>query len=337
MRVLVTGASGRIGRHVTERLLADGRSVRALVVRGDPRRPLIERTGVEFVEGALADEAALRKAVDGADAVIHVAAALTTRNHVDDEYFETNVAGTYRLLSAIRDRGCDVGRFVYISSDAVYWSGGVVPAEYLPVDEEHPRRPGSVYGASKLAAEELALSFWRAHGLPVTIVRPSATADAAELVDANSVFGARMFVAPAIRAMESSRSGVPDANLLAALRAHDDGRPRLFVTADAEGRTARMSLNDARDAAAGIVSALDSPDAVGTAFNVGPAGSHDEAELLNYLGERLHVPVVVIRTPRARPSWVVSSERAGRVLGYRPTWTVFDMVDEALAGEGGGP
>ena len=128
-----------------------------------------------------------------------------------------------------------------------------------------------------------------------------------------------------------------DPDLLAALRAHDDGRPRLFVTADAKGRTARMSLNDARDAAAGIVAALDSADAVGTAFNVGPAGSHDEAELLNYLGERLHVPVVVIRTPRARPSWVVSSERAGRVLGYRPTRTVFDMVDEALAGEGGGP
>ena len=164
-----------------------------------------------------------------------------------------------------------MGRFVYISSDAVYWSGGAVPTDYLPVDEEHPRRPGSVYGASKLAAEELALSFWRAHGLPVTIVRPTATADAAELVDADSVFGARMFVASAIRAMEASRSGVADPDLLSALRMHDDGRPRLFVAADLDGRTARMSLNDARDAATGIVLALDSNDAVGKAFNIGPA------------------------------------------------------------------
>ena len=334
MTVLVTGASGRIGRHVTERLLADGRAVRALVLPGDPRRPLIERPGVGVVEGSLADEESVREAVDGADAVIHLAAALTTRNHVDDEYFETNVAGTYRLLSAIRDRGGQVGRFVYISSDAVYWSGGAAPAEYLPVDEEHPRRPGSVYGASKLAAEELALSFWRAHGLPVTIVRPTATADAEELVDVDSVFGARMFVASAIRAMEASRSGVADPDLLAALRPLDDGRRRLFVTADMDGRTARMSLNDARDAADGIVSALDSADVVGAAFNVGPASSHDEADLLAYLGERLDAPVVTVRTSRARPSWVVSSERAGRVFGYRPKRTVFDMVDEALAGEG---
>ena len=172
MSVLVTGASGRIGRRVTERLLADGRSVRALVVPDDPRRCLIERPGVELVEGSLADGASLLEAVDGAEAVIHLAAALTTRNHVDDEYFEINVAGTYRLLSVIRDRGSSVGRFVYISSDAVYWPGGPVPAEYLPVDEEHPRRPGSVYGGSKVAAEELSLAFGRAHGLPVTIVRP---------------------------------------------------------------------------------------------------------------------------------------------------------------------
>ena len=88
MSVLVTGANGRIGRHVTERLLAGGRAVRALVLPGDPRRPLIERPGVDFVEGSLADEASLREAVDGTDAVIHLAAALTTRNHVDDEYFD---------------------------------------------------------------------------------------------------------------------------------------------------------------------------------------------------------------------------------------------------------
>ena len=334
MSVLVTGASGRIGRHVTERLLADGRSVRALVLSGDPRRSLIERPGVEVVEGSLADEASLRAAVDGTEAVIHLAAALTTRNHIDDEYFDTNVVGTYRLLSAFRDHGARVGRFVYVSSDAVYWPGGANPAAYLPVDEEHPRRPASVYGASKLAAEELSLAFWRVHGLPVTIVRPTSTADAVELIAPDSVFGARMFVASAIRAMETSRSGVADEDLLASLRALDDGRPRLFVTADRNGRTARMTLNDARDGAAGIVLALDSDDAVGQAFNIGPAGSHDEGELLAYLGERLDVPLVSIPTARARPSWEVSSARACHVLGYRPTRTVFEMVDEALVGEG---
>ena len=74
---------------------------------------------MEIVAGSLGEKEALREAVGGAEAVIHLAAALTTRNHVDDEYFDINVAGTYRLLSAIRDRGDRVGRFVYISSDAV--------------------------------------------------------------------------------------------------------------------------------------------------------------------------------------------------------------------------
>ena len=81
-----------------------------------------------------------------------------------------------------------------------------------------------------------------------------------------------MFVTSAIRAMETSRSGVADPDLLAAVRAHEDGRPRLVVSADMEGRTARISLNAARDAAAGIVLALDSDGAVGEAFNIGPAG-----------------------------------------------------------------
>ena len=250
--------------------MASGRSVRALVLPDDPRRSLIERPGVEIVGGSLADETAGREAVDGAEAVIHLAAALTTRNHVDDEYFDANVVGTYRLHFAIRDRGDRAGRFVYISSDAVYWPGGAVPADYLPVDGEHPRRPASVYGASKLAAEELSLAFWRTYGLPVTIVRPTATADAEELVDADSVFRARMFVKSAIRATETSRSGVADADLLVALRAHDDGTPRLFVTADMEGRTARMTLNDARDGAAGIVLVLDSDDAGGRGFQHRP-------------------------------------------------------------------
>ena len=334
MTVLVTGATGRIGRHVTERLLQDGHSVRALVMPDDPRRPLIERPGVEFVVGTLADDAVLSEAVDGVDAVVHMAAALTTRNHTDDEYIEANVMGTYKVLAAIRDSGARPDRFVYISSDAVYWRGGDRSTDYQPIDEVHPREPGSVYGVSKLAAEELCLTFWRLYGLPVTIIRPSATADAEELIDPDSVFGARMLVSRAIRSLESSRAGDTDVQLLEALRAVDDQEEHLFVVADPDGRTQQATMNDARDTAAGMVMALGSEAAIGRAFNIGPAGPHDDAELVAYLGQRLGLPVVTVRTPSARADWVVGSALAYDSFGYRSTRTVFQMVDEALAARG---
>jgi len=333
MPVLVTGATGRIGHHVTARLLESGRTVRALVRPNDPRRARVESPGVELFDGDLADRDSLRRAVDGVDAVIHLAAALSSRGHAEDDFVPGNVVGTYDLLAAIRDHGRPIDRFVYISSDAVYWAGLTTPPCFLPIDESHPRQPGSVYGVSKLAAEELCLTFWRLHGIPPTIVRPTATADAEELVEPDGVFGKRMFVASAIRSLEAGADpGAAGRELLAALRSVDTGRPRLFVVADAEGRTAMSTLNDARDGAAGIMLALDDPAAVGEAFNIGPATGYAEAELVGALGDRLGVPVVTIRSGHFRPSWVVSSAKARAVLGYRPERSVFDMVDEAVAG-----
>jgi nucleoside-diphosphate-sugar epimerase len=144
-----------------------------------------------------------------------------------------------------------------------------------------------------------------------------------------------MFVGSAIRRIEAHRApGAADLELLAALRGVDDGAPRLFVVADSEGRTAISTLNDARDAAAGILLALDSPLAVGEAFNIGPAAPYAESELVGHLGERLGVPVTTVSIAGARPSWIVSSAKARTVLGYRPARTVLDMVDEALAARG---
>ncbi|MFN8620022.1 MAG: NAD(P)-dependent oxidoreductase [Chloroflexota bacterium] len=334
MTVLVTGAGGRIGRHVTRLLLDSGRTVRGLVLPDDPSRAWLEaQPGVEVVEGRLEDAASLRPAVEGVEGVIHLAAALTSRGGIDDEFFAANAGGTYHLLAAIRDTGTQLKRLVYISSDAVYW-GGAGPA-FSPVDESHPRIPASVYGATKVAAEELCLTFQRAYGVPVTIVRPSATADAEELIDPDGVFGSRMFVHSAIQRISTHRApGSADLELLAALRAVDDGTRRLYVVADPEGRTSISTLNDARDGATGIVLALDSPLAVGEAFNIGPAAPYAESELVGHIGERLGVSVTTIAIAGARPSWIVSSAKARTVLGYRPARTVLDMVDEALAARG---
>lgn len=331
MTVLVTGATGRIGRHTVRGYLADGEAVRALVLPGDPGGADLEASGVEVVVGALTDREALARATDGVAVVCHLAAALTSRGHADDDFFESNLHGTYELLQAVRANAPGLRRLVYVSSDAVYWSGLLTPADVLPVDETHPRRPGSVYGATKLGAEELCLTFQRAYGVPVSIMRPTATADAGELLEHEGPFGRRLFVRGMIAFLERHTS-LDEASrvLLDALRGIDDGRARLYVVADAEGRTSLSTLNDARDAAEGLRLIAASEASLGEAFNVGPAAGYAERDLVERLGERLGLPVSTIRTPFARPDWVVSSEKAMTMLGYAPKRTVFDMLDEAL-------
>jgi nucleoside-diphosphate-sugar epimerase len=119
------------------------------------------------VEGDLADAAALRTLVEGADAVVHVAAVYRTAGHPDSYYRDVNVGGTERLLEAAAAAG--VRCFVHTSTVGVH--GHV---EQPPADEEAPFAPGDIYQATKAEAETLALDFHRKRGLPVVVVRPGA-------------------------------------------------------------------------------------------------------------------------------------------------------------------
>jgi UDP-glucose 4-epimerase len=336
MRVLITGAAGRIGARVTDVVLSRGHSVRAFVLPGDGGR-WAGHPDVEVAEGELEDPDGVAAAVEGMDGVVHLAGALTSRGCSDRQFIDYNITGTFNLLIAARDRSPGMRRFVYASSDAVYWSGGAAPASYLPVDEVHPRHPGTVYGASKVCAEELCLSFMRETGLPVAIARFSATSDADELVRRDSVFGQRMFLRAAIESLETMAA--PTAGELAALAALRDadcaGDP-LFAFTDQAGQPTTLNLNDARDAADGVILLLENPAAVGQAFNIGPLVPYEQTELITYLASQLKRPWVRVPVPGLRPSWYVSSLKARLVLGYQPTRTVFDMIDEALATRAGG-
>lgn len=167
---LVTGGAGFIGSHLVDRLLECGANVRVL---DDFSNGLWEnlalptpRGGLEVLHGSVADPFDVRRAVDGADVVFHLAClgvrhslAHPHRNH------RVNAEGSLLLLEAARREGC--GRFIYCSSSEVYGS-----ARTTPMDEDHPPRPHTVYGASKLAGEAYARAYHRAYGMPVVIVRP---------------------------------------------------------------------------------------------------------------------------------------------------------------------
>ena len=166
MRVALTGASGYTGGRLLEALRARGDEVDVLV-RPESVTELIRARASRVVEGRLGDAAAASRLVDGADAVLHVAAVYRTAGHPDSYYREVNVVGTERLLEAAAGQG--VRRFVHTSTVGVH--GHV---ERPPADENAPIAPGDIYQATKAEAEALALDFHRKRGLPVAVVRPGA-------------------------------------------------------------------------------------------------------------------------------------------------------------------
>jgi nucleoside-diphosphate-sugar epimerase len=166
MRVALTGATGYTGGRLLAALRRRGNDVSALVRQGTPRDGPVE-AGARIVIGDVSNREALRDLVDGADAVLHVAALYRTAGHSDRHYREVNVDGTEHLLEAALAAG--VKRFVHTSTVGVH--GHV---EHPPADESSPIAPGDIYQATKAEAEALALRFGRERGLPVTVVRPGA-------------------------------------------------------------------------------------------------------------------------------------------------------------------
>ena len=166
MRVALTGASGYTGGRLLEALRERGDEV-AVLVRPESVSERLRSRASRVVEGRLGDAEAASRLVEGADAVLHVAAVYRTAGHPDSYYREVNVVGTERLLEAAARAG--VRRFVHTSTVGVH--GHV---EHPLADETAPFAPGDIYQATKAEAEALALEFHRKRGLPVAVVRPGA-------------------------------------------------------------------------------------------------------------------------------------------------------------------
>jgi nucleoside-diphosphate-sugar epimerase len=163
MRCLVTGASGFVGSHLVDALVARGDEVTALVRRTSNRRWL-EHGAVRCTLGSFDDPASLEDAVRGQDAVFHIAGVITALTRRD--YFRTNVDGTRRLVEACRRAAPGLKRFLHVSSLAACGPARGIPA----VDETTPCHPVSPYGESKLGGERAAMA--ASPDLPVTAVRP---------------------------------------------------------------------------------------------------------------------------------------------------------------------
>ena len=171
-RILVTGADGFIGSHLTERLVARGCDVRAFVQYNSlgswgwlDESP--SRKDLDVFAGDVRDPHGVRTAMTGCDVVLHLAAliAIPYSYHSPQTYVETNVLGTLNIVQAARDLG--VERVVHTSTSEVYGT-----ARFVPITEAHPLQGQSPYSASKIGADLIALSFHAAFGTPVTVIRP---------------------------------------------------------------------------------------------------------------------------------------------------------------------
>tara|TARA_B110000003_G_C16631124_1_gene526675 strand:- start:33 stop:1019 length:987 start_codon:yes stop_codon:yes gene_type:complete len=173
-KVLVTGADGFIGSHLVEELLIKGYSVKAFCFYNSFNSwgwldylPKDILNKIDVFTGDIRDPNGVRIAMEGCDLVFHLAAliAIPYSYHSPDSYIDTNIKGTLNIIQAAKD--FKIERVLVTSTSEVYGT-----AQYVPIDENHPKQPQSPYSASKIGADCIADSFYRSFDIPITIIRP---------------------------------------------------------------------------------------------------------------------------------------------------------------------
>ncbi|MGI6428465.1 MAG: NAD-dependent 4,6-dehydratase LegB [Syntrophomonadaceae bacterium] len=173
-KILITGSDGFIGSHLTEALVRMGCDVRAVVYYNSfnswgwlDESPDEIKKELDVFAGDVRDPYGMKKAMQGCDVVFHLAAliAIPYSYHSPDTYVDTNIKGTLNILQAARELG--VEKVIHTSTSEVYGT-----ARYVPIDEEHPLQGQSPYSATKIGADQIALSFYRSFNTPVSIIRP---------------------------------------------------------------------------------------------------------------------------------------------------------------------
>ena len=299
-KVLVTGSDGFIGSHLVERLLAEGAKVKAFVYYNSFNRwgwlDTLSKEQLRKVEvfcGDIRDPNGVQEAMSGAKIVFHLAAliGIPFSYHSPDSYVDTNMKGTLNVMQAARRLG--VERLVHTSTSEVYGT-----AQYVPIDERHPINPQSPYAATKAAADQLALSFYRSFDVPVAVLRPFNTYGPRQ--------SARAVIPTILSQMAAGHQEIQLGNLTAS-------RDFTFVT-------------DTVDA---FIKIAQSEKAVGQVLNAGSGQAVTIKELVTFLtrmtGRRLrvHTETVRLRPKKSEVERLLCDARCLRkVCGWRPTTTL---------------
>lgn len=306
-RVLVTGAGGFIGSHLTERLVAEGARVRAFVrynSRGDvgllSLLPSEIYSRIEIIAGDLRDLTAVKGAIGGADYIFHLGALIAipySYLHPAD-VIETNILGTMNILLAARDAGTK--RIVHTSTSEVYGS-----ALSVPIAESHPLQGQSPYSASKIGADKIVESFYCSYNLPVVTVRPFNTYGPRQSARA---------VIPTIISQALTNSTVHLGNL-----------------------DARRDLTYVTDTVDGFLKAAEAPGIEGETFNLGAGSEIRIGDLAQKIVSLIGKPVKIVVDPtRLRPEksevqrLLSDSQLAKDKLGWETQISLMDGLKQTI-------
>ncbi|MES2256305.1 MAG: NAD-dependent 4,6-dehydratase LegB [Pseudomonadota bacterium] len=297
-KVLVTGADGFIGSHLVEALVAAGHSVRAFVYYNSFNSwgwldtvPQQVRDSIEIFAGDIRDPHGVRAAASGCNAIVHLAAliAIPYSYHSPDTYVDTNVKGTLNVVQAARDLG--IAKVVHTSTSEVYGT-----ARFVPITEDHPLQGQSPYSASKIGADQIALSFYSSFGTPVAILRPFNT------------YGPR----------QSARAVIPSIIGQIACGSRQINLGALHPTRD---------FSFVSDTVRAFIAAMNSDRTVGVVTNVGSGFEISIGDTATLIAEVMGVSIEIVQqSERLRPdnseverllaSYANASERMGWVPEY---------------------
>lgn len=304
--MLVTGAGGFIGSHLTERLISLGANVRGLIrYNSSGRRGWLDESpvkdDVEVVLGDVRDFLSVREAMRGREIVFHLAAliGIPYSYRAPQSYLHTNIEGSVNVLQAARE--LETERVICTSTSEVYGT-----AQYIPIDENHPLQGQSPYSASKIAADKMAEAYHLSFGIPVVVVRPFNT------------YGPR----------QSTRAIIPTI-ITQAIATSDVRVGSLLPTRD---------FNFVADIVEAFISSAAVRDAIGQVINFGTGTEISIGQLADTLGRLLGKELHLIHeSQRLRPEnseverLCADATRARKLLAWEPRISLEDGLRQTIA------
>lgn len=308
-KVLVTGADGFIGSHLTEMLVEQGYDVKAFAYYNSfntwgwlDTLPKDKLDAIEVFTGDIRDPNGVRTAMKGMEQVFHLAAliAIPFSYHSPDSYVDTNIKGTLNVLQAGRE--LETERIMITSTSEVYGT-----AQYVPIDEKHPYQGQSPYSATKIGADRLAESFYRSFNMPISIVRPFNT------------FGPR----------QSARAVIP--TIISQLLA---GKEEIKLGS----LTPTRDFNYVKDTAAGFIAISKSDKTIGEEINIATQQEISIGDLANEIIAQINPKAkIVCEEERLRPE----KSEVNRLLGanakiqsltdWSPKYTFAQGIEETIS------